>query len=127
MRTRKSWRRPRGLESDSYTSAGERLSGDKRQAARSHGGDRKLRQLCRQVADTLGLVLSGECNDDVLRSLHVVAVTPAPDAAQLLVLVAPALAEDRLDPADVLTRLAASSGRLRYEVAAAITRKRAPR
>jgi len=29
-------------------------------------GDRKVRQLCSQVAETLGLVLSGECGDEVL-------------------------------------------------------------
>jgi hypothetical protein len=56
-----------------------------------------------------------------------VTVAPAPDASQLLVIVAPALADERLDPADVLQRLDACSGRLRCEVAASITRKRAPR
>jgi len=84
-------------------------------------------QLCRQVADTLGLVLSGECDDDVLRSLQVVAVTPAPDASQLLVLVAPAIVGETLSPADVLSRLASFAGRLRCEVAAAISRRRTPR
>ena len=39
--------------------------------------NRKTLQLCSQVADTLNLVLSGECADDVLQSLHVVAVQPA--------------------------------------------------
>ena len=38
--------------------------------------NRKTLQLCSQVADTLNLVLSGECADDVLQSLHVVAVKP---------------------------------------------------
>ena len=72
-------------------------------------------------------MLSGECDDEILRSLQVVTVAPAPDASQLLVIVAPALAEDRLDPAEVVQRLAIHSGRLRCEVAASITRKRAPR
>jgi hypothetical protein len=45
---------------------------------------RKDLQLCRQVAETLQLVL-GDCGDDVLRDLHVVRVVPAPDASQLLV------------------------------------------
>src|SRR5262249_56531055 len=93
----------------------------------SRGDDRKTLQLCRQVADTLGLVLSGECDDDLLRSLHVVAVTPAPDASQLLVIVAPALPGETLEPAQVLGRLAACAGRLRCEVAAAISRRRTPR
>jgi ribosome-binding factor A len=78
-------------------------------------------------ADTLGLVLSGECDDDLLRSLHVVAVTPAPDASQLLVIVAPVLSGEKLEPAQVLGRLAACAGRLRSEVAAAISRRRTPR
>jgi ribosome-binding factor A len=101
--------------------------GNEGQTARPSGSDRKALQLCRQVADTLGQVLSGECDDDVLRSLQVVTVAPAPDASQLLVIVAPALADDRLDPADVVQHLALHSGRLRCEVAASITRKRAPR
>src|SRR5262249_31993389 len=48
--------------------------------------NRKALQLCGQVADTLSPVLAGECGDDVLRSLQVIAVTPAPDSSQLLVL-----------------------------------------
>jgi len=97
------------------------------QAHASRKPDRKLLQLCSQVAETLSQVLSGECNDDILRSLQVAAVTPAPDSSQLLVVVAPALAGERLDPPLVLARLSASAGRLRSEVAAAITRRRAPR
>jgi ribosome-binding factor A len=45
----------------------------------------------------------------------------------LLVLVAPAEAADRVESELVLTRLAAVAGRLRSEVAAAITRRRAPK
>lgn len=89
--------------------------------------DRKLLQLCRQVADTLNLVLSGECDDDVLRSLHVARVVPAPNASQLLVIVSPAWTGEKLQPSEVLDRLAAHAGHLRNEVAAAITRRRAPR
>jgi ribosome-binding factor A len=88
--------------------------------------NRKTLQLCSQVADTLNLVLSGECADDVLQSLHVVAVKPAPNASQLLVMVSPSPAGQDLDPLVVLERLARANGRLRSEVAAAIVRKRAP-
>jgi ribosome-binding factor A len=87
---------------------------------------RKAFQLCHQVADTLSLVLSGEFGDE-LRDLRVVSVTPAPDASQLLVLVAPAVEGASLDPNVVAVKLAAAAGRLRSEVAAAITRKRAPK
>ena len=127
MRSRRHWRTPPGRHRGSLT-IGEFIDPrDERVSARPHRENRKVLQLCRQVADTLAQVLSGECDDDVLRSLQVVTVAPAPDASQLLVIVAPALADDKLESAEVLQRLAASSGRLRSEVAAAITRKRAPR
>ena len=90
-------------------------------------GDRKVRQLCSQVADTLSLVLSGEFGDSVLQSLQVVAVDPAPDASQLVVTVHADLPDETADPAEVLKRLDAVMGKLRYEVAAAITRKKAPK
>jgi ribosome-binding factor A len=88
--------------------------------------NRKAHQLCSQVADTLNLVL-GECGDEILRNLQVVAVTPAPDSSQLLVLVAPAIEGEPANPGEVLARLSAAAGRLRGEVAAAITRRRAPK
>jgi ribosome-binding factor A len=87
--------------------------------------DRKARQLCAQVRDTLDLVLSGECDDDRLRLLSVLSVVPAPDSTQLLVTVTSLDASQ--DANAILTRLARAAGRLRTEVAAAITRKRAPK
>jgi ribosome-binding factor A len=97
-----------------------------RPTRRQSSNHRKAQQLCHQVADTLSLVLSGEFGDE-LRDLRIVAVTPAPDASQLLVLVAPAFAESKLDGDIVLASLAAAAGRLRSEVAMAITRRRAPK
>ena len=95
--------------------------------SRKRSGDhRKVQQLCRQVADTLSLVLGGEFGDE-LRDLRIVAVRPAPDASQLLVLVAPVVAGGSIDPDAVRASLAAAAGRLRSEVAAAITRRRAPK
>lgn len=88
---------------------------------------RKALQLCSQVADTLSLVLSGECGDEVLQNLLVAEVTPAPDASQLLVLLTPAPGSQSLTNEEVTIALRAASGRLRTEVAAAISRKRAPR
>ena len=85
--------------------------------------DRKTMQLCRQVAETLGDVLAGQCDDDVLHGLDVVDVVPAPDASRLLVTVRPL---PPAEPGRVLERLGRASGRLRSEVAAAITRRRAP-
>ena len=97
-----------------------------RPVRKRNSNHRKAQQLCHQVADTLSLVLSGEFGEE-LRDLRVVAVTPAPDATQLLVLVAPAIAADSVDPDAVVAKLAAVAGRLRGEVAAAITRRRAPK
>ena len=94
---------------------------------RPRKGDRKVRQLCSQVADTLNLVLSGECGDALLQSLQVVSVDPAPDAAHLLVTVRAGLPGEVIDPGVASACFARMMGRLRCEVAAAITRKRAPR
>jgi ribosome-binding factor A len=88
--------------------------------------ERKLLQLCRQVAETLNQVLSGECDDDILRSLYVTSVVPAPNAAQLVVVVVPALPGESLEPVRVLERLSAHAGYLRHAVATSITRRRAP-
>jgi len=88
---------------------------------------RKTRQLCRQVADTLTLVLSGECRDEVLQGLYVVAVDPAPDASRLMVTVQAAMPDEEVSPAEIFESLARETGRLRCEVAGAITRKRTPK
>lgn len=89
--------------------------------------DRKTDQLCRQVFETLSLVLSGELDDERLHNLQLLSVAPAPDASQLLVLLGcdPQCSIDTMNQLQV--RLQAVSGRLRCEVATAITRKRAPK
>jgi ribosome-binding factor A len=89
--------------------------------------NRKARQLCQQVAETLSLVLSGEFDDEQLQSLLVVAVEPAPNAAQLLVTLQTDGPCNREQAEEISAKLEAVSGRLRCEVAASITRKRAPR
>ena len=96
--------------------------------AESHGqrADRKAWQLCRQVAVTLDEVLA-ECGDGVLRGLHVVSVTPFPDASALArdldIDRRPAGRRDR-------SRKRFESSRARHrppgcEIASAVTRKRA--
>ncbi|MBL8888973.1 MAG: hypothetical protein JNL67_03275 [Planctomycetaceae bacterium] len=87
---------------------------------------RKAKQLCRQVATTLDLVLSGECHDADLHSLRVVCVEAAPDSSRLCVTVVPEVAAHEFDLKRIESRLATQAGRLRAEVAAAIHRKRAP-
>jgi ribosome-binding factor A len=86
----------------------------------------KARQLCRQVLEILDSLLSGHSSDDVLQDLAVVDVEPAPDAARLLVTVTPRPSDRPPDPAEILASLDRAAGWLRAEVAAEITRKRAP-
>jgi ribosome-binding factor A len=99
-----------------------------RQGKPRQNKDRKTLQLCSQVRDALNYALGEDSGDELLAMFQVADVCPAPDAAQLLVVVFPAVQlAVPLDPADVLARLVAASGRLRAGVAAAITRKRAPK
>mgnify|MGYP003627803933 CR=1 FL=1 len=90
--------------------------------------DRKAQQLCRQVEQTLSLVLSGDFADELLQSLLVESVVPAPNASQLLVTVsAEGSGGNAVENGFILQKLENVSGRLRAEVAAAITRKKTPR
>jgi ribosome-binding factor A len=84
--------------------------------SRSSGrqAQRKTRQLCRQVQRALNLALDG---------LFVEEVSPAPDCGRLLVrVVIPA----GTAVAEAMSALRRDTPRLRAEVAAEITRKRAP-
>ena len=87
----------------------------------------KAWQLCRQVAVTLDEVLA-ECGDGVLRGLRVVSVAPFPDASRLLVTLTSI--DDRpggvIGAGSVLEHIEHAAGHLRCEIAAAVTRKRAP-
>jgi ribosome-binding factor A len=88
--------------------------------------NRKALQLCRQVAETLEQVLSGETGEDVLAGLHVSSVVPAPDSSRLLVTLVAATDDGRFDLRAVEKKLADSRGRLRSAVAMAITRRKTP-
>jgi len=100
---------------------------DHRAGPEVHAIERKASQLCRQVAVTLDEILA-ECGDDVLQGLHVANVVPCPDASRLLVTVMPVDGQPgaAFAPVAVLEHLEHASGHLRSEVAAAVTRKRAP-
>jgi len=104
-----------------------RRGSDRRAGSELRAITRKACQLCRQVAVTLDEVLA-ECGDSVLQGLHVVNVVPFPDASRLLVSVMPVDGQpgDAFAPVAVLEHLEHASGHLRSEVAAAVTRKRAP-
>ena len=95
---------------------------DKRAHARTDDKpDRKTRQLCKQVAQTLQLALSALPDAHRLAGVTIWAVNPAPNAGHLCVVVAAPR-----DERDVLALVRRHSTRLRAEVAAAITRRRAP-
>lgn len=96
----------------------------RRYQARKPAG-RKTSQLCHQVAVTLDELLA-EQSDDLLRDLTVVDVEPAPDESRLLVTVAPGPVARPADPVTVIEHLGLAAGRLRTELAAAITRRRTP-
>ena len=85
--------------------------------------ERKARQFCRQVQRALNLALADRHTDDGLSDLFVEDVSPAPDCGHLLVLVV--VPAERL-VSEALGSLRRDAPRLRSEVAAAITRKRAP-
>ncbi len=98
-----------------------------RPSSRGRPPHRKTLQLCRQVADTLNYLFGGELGDEVLQSLQIESVVPAPDASQLLVTLAPAVAiAEPLDPREVSARLERATSLIRREVARSINRKRAP-
>ncbi len=96
-------------------------------AGRTHKKeDRKAKQLCRQVAETLDQVLAGETSDDVLRTLRVVDVIPAPDSSRLLVTLYADCDPEQFNRNEVEMRLSSCKGKLRCDIAAAITRRKAP-
>ena len=88
--------------------------------------NRKALQLCGQIARTLSRVLAWESADELLRSLTVESVEPAPDSTRVLVTVSSSASAATQDAAQLLERLRRATGKLRTEVAASIHRKRVP-
>jgi ribosome-binding factor A len=88
--------------------------------------NRKALQLCSEVARVLSYVLAWELGDELLSSLCVESVVPAPDSSRLLVTVSVAAPPDANLIEEVLARLRQITGRLRAEVATAIHRRRVP-
>lgn len=101
-----------------------------RKTSRRQKSDRKLKQLCRQVQRAIDFALGGACADPLLQDLVVESVVPSPDASRLTVFMyrsaLGAGPDDQQSVAEILRRLDAARPLLRHEVAAAITRKRAP-
>ncbi|HEX5059690.1 MAG TPA: hypothetical protein VFV99_10040 [Kofleriaceae bacterium] len=85
--------------------------------------NRKDLQLCRQVYDALTYALA-DIEDLMILDLVLASVVPAPSAARLQVTLVPA--HDNVDPEEALARVKEVADELREEVAAEVTRKRAP-
>ncbi len=118
-------RLPRLTHGHTWEPRPDRWDSGRRESADRDAG-RKARQLCSQVADTLNYVLAGECDDEVLQNLCVLAVNPAPNTSRLLVTVCSCVPDPNLDVVQVLERLSRATGKLRCEVAATIHRRRTP-
>lgn len=93
------------------------------QRDRSGRSGHKDLQVCRQVFDALTYALA-ELDDPMIEELALASVTPAPNAARVLVTLVPSRAG--IDPAAALERLRDAMPDLREEVAAELTRKRVP-
>ena len=96
------------------------MTGKDRGGGRRHHKDL---QLCRQVFDALTYALV-ELDDSWIDQLVLASVTPAPSAARLLITLVPSRPD--LDVETALAHLRDADDELREEVAAEITRKRAP-
>ncbi len=105
-------------------SSSRHSSGDRETAPVQH--DRRTLQMCGEVRRALDLVMTGECDDEILRGLYVQSVTPAPDAAHLLVTVSPLDPRDPTPPHTILQHLQIFAGRFRTAIAETINRRRAP-
>ena len=114
-------RRQSVFENPQFAEALYATSSDQSSSGRQ--GDRKARQLCRQVQRALNLALADHGAGHAISDLFVEEVSPAPHCGHLLVhVVIPA---DRR-VSEVLAALRRNAAGLRSEVARAITRKRAP-
>src|SRR5690606_26575947 len=87
--------------------------------------DRKTLQLCRQVGRAIDMALS-QCRDAALQQLRVQSVEATANINRLLVTLEPVYLDQRLEIANVQSKLERVQGMLRSEVAAAISRKRTP-
>ena len=104
------------------------VSSSKASPGRAASGTGRFSSCADRFSKTLSLVLSGEFADEVLQSVFVESVTPAPNASQLLVTVSAADgSEDAVESGLILQKLEQVSGQLRSEVAVAITRRKTPR
>ena len=93
---------------------------------RTEGPSRKDHQLCKQTLRVLSHALRSRASHPLLMNLEVAAVTPAPDATRLEVLVQALTPIDDAGAREVLRVLRSLRGTLRAELAASVSRKRVP-
>jgi ribosome-binding factor A len=88
-------------------------------------GDRKTRQLCKQVERIVSLLFAGEVSDSHLSQLSVATVEPMAGASRLMVVVVSGT-RDPQKLLEIRERLERARGFIRSEVAQEIHRKKAP-
>jgi len=93
--------------------------------ASSNRKDRKVAQLCAQVAEVVSLAL-GDSEDERLQQLVVDSVVAGPDGTRLVVRVVPGRQADIEEMELVYAALERARPWLKQQVAAEIHRKRAP-
>jgi len=114
----------RALCAHQYPDDGVDPRDDKRRDAKYETKtDWKLRQLCKQVQRALQMSLGSLPQADGLAGAFVKEVTPAPNAGRLCVVIAVTDPGCQTSVAEILRQ---GSGRLRADVASAITRRRTP-
>ncbi len=87
--------------------------------------ERKSMQLCKQVQHAIEDALAG-FDDEVLRSLMVIRVDPAPNSGRLMVTLCPMAHLDEVNLDAVMALVEGVKGDLRMEVGFQIHRKRIP-
>ena len=120
VRFKKAWKRE-GSEQAEFAQA--LLGESQARAVFASKGDRKNQQLCRQVQIALNLALEGVGEDWQGCGIYVDRVVHVPGHGQLMVHVA---VSDASQLGGALEWLRANHGRLRDEVAAVTSRKKAP-
>lgn len=91
---------------------------------RSHTNDKRVRQLCRQAFEALSLSLPEQ--DRSLAGVRLVAVRPGRDGSQLVATFGVNRALRESERRALECALARHRGRLRAEIARAVTRRHAP-
>lgn len=113
----------RALCAQLYPDDGVNPREDKRRDTQQKKHDRKLQQLCKQVANTLQLSLTELATSGALAGAHIREVRPAPNAGRLCAVV---VVNETRNISAAESLLERHRGRLRTEIAMAISRRKTP-